>query len=187
MFPDAERARPRSISPLVCDVWTGHYQFGLLHLMVFLSIVGIVYRGAFVAMMQKDAKKLVAYSSVSHLGLTMLGLFAFNPNGIEDNIIQQINHGISTGALFLIVGIVYERRHTREIAGYGGLSHVMPTFATIFLIITMSSIGLPLLNGFMGEFTILAGAAPTTDQLGRLGLSRNRAGCQWFCCGCTSE
>jgi len=88
----------------------------------------------------------------------MLGLFALNPNGINGSIIQQINHGISTGALFLIVGIIYERRHTREIAEYGGLSHVMPTYATIFLIITMSSIGLPLLNGFIGEFTILAGA-----------------------------
>jgi NADH-quinone oxidoreductase subunit M len=156
MFPDAVKDTA-SLNLSYATFGLVDYQFGLLHLMVFLSIVGIVY-GALVAMMQKDAKKLVAYSSVSHLGFCMLGLFALNPNGINGSIIQQINHGISTGALFLIVGIIYERRHTREIAEYGGLSHVMPGFATIFLIITMSSIGLPLLNGFIGEFTILAGA-----------------------------
>lgn len=156
MFPDAVKdTASLNLSYITFELV--NYQFGLLHLMVFLSIVGIIY-GALVAMMQKDAKKLVAYSSVSHLGFCMLGLFALNPNGINGSIIQQINHGISTGALFLIVGIIYERRHTREIAEYGGLSHVMPTYATIFLIITMSSIGLPLLNGFIGEFTILAGA-----------------------------
>jgi len=156
MFPDAAKD---TASLNLSSVTFGlvDRQFGLLHLMIFLSVVGIVY-GALVAMMQKDAKKLVAYSSVSHLGFCMLGLFALNPNGINGSIIQQINHGISTGALFLIVGIIYERRHTREIAEYGGLSHVMPAYATIFLIITMSSIGLPLLNGFIGEFTILAGA-----------------------------
>jgi NADH-quinone oxidoreductase subunit M len=155
MFPDAAKDT-RSLNLSYLTFGLIDYQFGLLHLMVFLSIVGIIY-GALVAMMQKDAKKLVAYSSVSHLGFCMLGLFALNPNGINGSIIQQINHGISTGALFLIVGIIYERRHTREIAEYGGLSHVMPSYATIFLIITMSSIGLPLLNGFIGEFTILAG------------------------------
>ena len=156
MFPDAVKDTA-SLNLSHATFGMVDYQFGLLHLMIFLSIVGIVY-GALVAMMQKDAKKLVAYSSVSHLGFCMLGLFALNPNGINGSIIQQINHGISTGALFLIVGIIYERRHTREIAEYGGLSHVMPAYATIFLIITMSSIGLPLLNGFIGEFTILAGA-----------------------------
>jgi NADH-quinone oxidoreductase subunit M len=156
MFPDAVKDTA-SLNLSHATFGLIDYQFGLLHLMIFLSIVGIVY-GALVAMMQKDAKKLVAYSSVSHLGFCMLGLFALNPNGINGSIIQQINHGISTGALFLIVGIIYERRHTREIAEYGGLSHVMPAYATIFLIITMSSIGLPLLNGFIGEFTILAGA-----------------------------
>ena len=156
MFPDAAKDTA-SLNLSYLTFGLVNYQFGLLHLMAFLSIVGIIY-GALVAMMQKDAKKLVAYSSVSHLGFCMLGLFALNPNGINGSIIQQINHGISTGALFLIVGIVYERRHTRDIAEYGGLSHVMPIYATIFLIITMSSIGLPLLNGFIGEFTILAGA-----------------------------
>src|SRR4249919_3038292 len=123
----------------------------------FLCIVGIVY-GALVALAQKDWKRLVAYSSVSHMALVMLGMFALNPVGITGSIIQQLNHGISTGALFLIVGIVYERRHTREISEYGGLSKVMPVYAAIFLIMTMSSIGLPTLNGFIGEFLILQGA-----------------------------
>jgi NADH-quinone oxidoreductase subunit M len=103
-------------------------------------------------------KKLVAYSSVSHLGFCTLGIFALNPLGLSGSVIQQINHGISTGALFLIVGILYERRHTREIAEYGGISNVMPVYATITLIMFMSSLGLPLLNGFIGEFTILQGA-----------------------------
>jgi NADH-quinone oxidoreductase subunit M len=126
-------------------------------LMIALSIIAIIY-GALVAMMQPDMKKLVAYSSVSHMGFVMLGMFALNPNGLNGSILQQINHGISTGALFLIVGIIYERRHTREIAQLGGLSNIMPVYATVFLIMTMSSIGLPLLNGFIGEFTIMAGA-----------------------------
>ena len=145
MFPDAVKDTA-SLNLSYATFGLVDYQFGLLHMMVFLSIVGIVY-GALVAMMQKDAKKLVAYSSVSHLGFCMLGLFALNPNGINGSIIQQINHGISTGALFLIVGIIYERRHTREISEYGGLSHVMPSYAIIFLIITMSSIGLPFRTG----------------------------------------
>src|SRR5258705_291728 len=126
-------------------------------MMIALSIIGIVY-GALVAMMQPDMKKLVAYSSVSHMGFVMLGMFALNPNGLNGSIIQQINHGISTVALFLIVGMIYERRHTREISQMGGLSNVMPVFAIVFLIMTMSSIGLPLLNGFIGEFTIMMGA-----------------------------
>jgi NADH-quinone oxidoreductase subunit M len=121
-----------------------------------LSIIGIVY-GALVAMAQKDWKRLVAYSSVSHMGLVMLGMFALNPVGLSGSIIQQINHGISTGGLFLIVGIVYERRHTRQIAEYGGLSKVMPLYAAVFMVMTMSSIGLPMLNGFIGEFLILQG------------------------------
>ncbi len=129
----------------------------LLPWMVALSIIGIVY-GALVAMAQKDMKKLVAYSSVSHLGFVMLGMFALNSAGINGSILQMINHGLSTGALFLLVGVIYERRHTRLIAEYGGISAKMPAFAIIFLIITMSSIGLPALNGFVGEFTILVGA-----------------------------
>jgi NADH-quinone oxidoreductase subunit M len=122
-----------------------------------LSIFAIIY-GALVAMAQKDMKKLVAYSSVSHMGFVMIGMFALNHAGVKGSILQMINHGISTGALFLLVGIVYERRHNRMIAEYGGLAKVMPLFATFFMIITMSSIGLPTLNGFIGEFTILIGA-----------------------------
>ena len=121
-----------------------------------LSIIGIVY-GALVAMAQRDWKRLVAYSSVSHMGMVMLGLFALTPVGITGSIVQQLNHGISTGALFLLVGVVYERRHTRLIAEYGGLSKVMPVYAAIFLVMTMSSIGLPTLNGFIGEVLILQG------------------------------
>ena len=122
-----------------------------------LSIIGIIY-GALVSLMQKDMKKLVAYSSVSHLGFCTLGIFALNQAGLSGSVLQQINHGISTGALFLIVGILYERRHTREIAEYGGISTVMPVYATITMIMFLSSMGLPLLNGFVGEFTILQGA-----------------------------
>ncbi len=125
--------------------------------MIALSIIAIIY-GALVAMMQKDMKSLVAYSSVSHMGFVMLGMFALNPLGLNGSILQQINHGISTGALFLIVGIIYERRHTRQISEFGGLSTIMPVYATIFLIMTLSSIGLPLMNGFIGEFVILQGA-----------------------------
>src|SRR3954469_11344227 len=124
--------------------------------LVTLSIIGIVY-GALVSLMQKDMKKLVAYSSVSHLGFCTLGIFALNQAGLNGSIIQQINHGISTGALFLIVGVLYERRHTREISEYGGISNVMPVYATITMIMFLSSMGLPLLNGFVGEFTILQG------------------------------
>jgi NADH-quinone oxidoreductase subunit M len=125
-------------------------------MMVTLSIIGIIY-GALVAMAQRDWKRLVAYSSVSHMAMVMLGMFALNPVGITGSIVQQLNHGISTGALFLLVGIVYERRHTREISEYGGLSKVMPVYAAIFLVMTMSSIGLPALNGFIGELLILQG------------------------------
>jgi NADH-quinone oxidoreductase subunit M len=125
--------------------------------MITLSIIGIIY-GALVSLMQKDMKKLVAYSSVSHLGFCTLGIFALNGPGIAGSVLQQINHGISTGALFLIVGILYERRHTRDISEYGGISTVMPVYATITLIMFLSSMGLPLLNGFVGEFTILQGA-----------------------------
>jgi NADH-quinone oxidoreductase subunit M len=128
-----------------------------LPLIATLSIIGIIY-GALVAMVQQDVKKLVAYSSVSHLGFVMLGLFALNTQAVEGAILGMINHGISTGALFLLVGVIYERRHTRLISEYGGLTKVMPVYATIFLIVTLSSIGLPPLNGFVHEFLILVGA-----------------------------
>jgi NADH-quinone oxidoreductase subunit M len=122
-----------------------------------LSIIAIIY-GALVSLAQKDMKKLVAYSSVSHMGFITMGMFALNAPGLRGSILQMINHGISTGALFLLVGIVYERRHNRMISEYGGLAKVMPLYATFFMIIALSSLGLPTLNGFIGEFTILIGA-----------------------------
>jgi NADH-quinone oxidoreductase subunit M len=122
-----------------------------------LAVIGIIY-GAAVSYAQRDAKKLVAYSSVSHLGFVMLGLFALNSQGIQGGILQMINHGLSTGALFLAVGMIYERRHTRDMEAFGGLWKVMPVYAVLTLIITLSSMGLPGLNGFVGEFVILLGA-----------------------------
>jgi len=129
----------------------------IVNVLVALSLIGIIY-GALVSLMQQDWKKLVAYSSVSHLGFCTLGIFALNHSGLAGSVIQQINHGISTGMLFLIVGVIYERRHTREIKEYGGLAHVMPNYAIVFAFAMLSSAGLPLLNGFVGEFTILQGA-----------------------------
>src|SRR5512136_453546 len=125
--------------------------------MALLAVIGIIY-GAAVSYAQKDIKKLVAYSSVSHLGFVMLGLFAFNAQGIEGGILQMVNHGISTGALFLIVGMLYERRHSRMMEDFGGLWKAMPVFAALFLVVTLSSIALPGLNGFAGEFLVLVGA-----------------------------
>jgi len=125
--------------------------------MALLAVIGIIY-GAAVSYAQKDIKKLVAYSSVSHLGFVMLGLFALNPQGIEGGILQMINHGLSTGALFLLVGMVYEQTHTREFGVYGGLWKIMPIYGTVMLIVSLSSMGLPGLNGFIGEFAILLGA-----------------------------
>jgi NADH-quinone oxidoreductase subunit M len=129
----------------------------IIHIVIVLSLISIIY-GALVCLMQKDMKRLIAYSSVSHLGFCTLGIFALTPNGLAGSVLQQINHGISTGALFLIVGVLYERRHTRMISEFGGLATPMPNFAAIYLIISLSSLGMPLLNGFIGEFTILQGA-----------------------------
>jgi NADH-quinone oxidoreductase subunit M len=128
---------------------------------VALAVIGIVY-GAAVAMMQADIKKLVAYSSVSHLGFVMLGLFALNVQGVQGGIYQMLNHGLSTGALFLLVGMIYERRHSRLIDDFGGLWRQLPLFSSVFLLVTFSSIGLPGLNGFIGEFLILLGAFSVT-------------------------
>ncbi|HYL59175.1 MAG TPA: NADH-quinone oxidoreductase subunit M [Candidatus Acidoferrales bacterium] len=122
-----------------------------------LAIVGIIY-GALVAMMQPDLKRLIAYSSVSHLGFVMLGIFALNPEGIDGAIYQMLNHGVSTGGLFLLVGMLYLRRHTREISEFGGLWHRVPVYAAIFMVVMLSSIGLPGLNGFVGEFLIMLGS-----------------------------
>jgi NADH-quinone oxidoreductase subunit M len=170
-LPDAHTDAPTAGSVILAAVLLKMGTYGFLRfslpilpdasrhfvpMMVVLSIIGIVY-GALVALAQKDWKRLVAYSSVSHMAMVMIGMFTLNPVGLTGSIVQQLNHGISTGALFLLVGVVYERRHTREISEYGGLSKVMPVYAAIFLIMTMSSIGLPTLNGFIGEFLILQG------------------------------
>lgn len=126
-------------------------------LILTLAVIGIIY-GALVAMVQPDLKKLVAYSSVSHLGFVILGIFTLNNQGIQGGLIQMVNHGLSTGALFLLVGMIYERRHTRRIADFGGLAKQVPVFATFFMIVMLSSIGLPGLNGFVGEYLIILGA-----------------------------
>ncbi len=126
-------------------------------IIIVLALVGIIY-GAIVSIVQRDVKSLVAFSSVSHLGFVMLGLFAFNAQGMSGGILQMINHGLSTGALFLLVGMLYERRHTRLIADFGGVAKVMPIYAAFLLIVMFSSVGLPGLNGFVGEFLILVGA-----------------------------
>lgn len=134
------------------------------------AVVGIVY-GALVSMVQPDLKKLVAYSSVSHLGFVMLGMFAFNAQGVSGSIYQMLNHGLSTGALFLIVGVIYHRRHTRMIADFGGLWKQLPVFSAIFLIVMLSSVGLPGLNGFVGEFLILLGVFRASKVAAAFGAS----------------
>jgi NADH-quinone oxidoreductase subunit M len=171
-LPDAHVEAPTAGSVILAGVLLkmGTYGFLRFNLSMFpdasirlapwiavLAVIGILY-GAMVSYTQKDVKKLVAYSSVSHLGFVMLGLFAINLQGIEGGILQMINHGISTGALFLVVGMIYERRHTRDMDAFGGLWKVMPVYAVLTLIVTLSSMGLPGLNGFVGEFTILLGA-----------------------------
>ena len=140
---------------------TGH-QFGVRSIMIFLAIISIIY-GALAAMYfvvkrDGDVKKLVAYSSVSSMGIVMLGLFALNPNGLNGAVMQMVNHGIYSGALFLLVGIIYERRHTRKVSEFGGLSHIMPGYAAVFLIMAMTAIGLPLLAVFISEFLAMRGA-----------------------------
>ena len=127
--------------------------------------IGILY-GAWAAWVQKDLKKLVAYSSVSHMGFIALGMFAMTQTGVSGAILQMINHGVSTGALFILVGVLYERRHTRQLDDFGGLAKVMPTYAIVFIIVTMSSIGLPATNGFVGEFMIMAGTFASQAQIG---------------------
>ncbi|MFN3820731.1 MAG: NuoM family protein [bacterium] len=138
--------------------------------MVMLSLIGIIY-GGLVTVVQKDIKRLIAYSSVSHLGFVMLGIFSFNLVGMQGGTIQMINHGLSTGALFYLVGVIYDRRHTRQISEYGGLAKVMPRYATLFMIVALSSIGLPGLNGFVGEFLILTGAFQVHSLYGIAGAS----------------
>jgi NADH-quinone oxidoreductase subunit M len=171
-LPDAHVEAPTAGSVILAGVLLkmGTYGFVRFNLPLFpeaalkaapwialFATIGIIY-GAAVSYAQKDVKKLVAYSSVSHLGFVMLGLFAMNPEGIAGAILQMVNHGISTGALFLLVGMIYEQTHTREMKVYGGLWKITPVFGTVMLIVALSSMGLPGLNGFVGEFTILLGA-----------------------------
>jgi NADH-quinone oxidoreductase subunit M len=135
-----------------------------------LAIIGIIY-GAWVSTVQPDIKKLVAYSSVSHLGFVMLGLFTLTSQGVIGGVLQMVSHGLSTGALFLLVGMIYERRHTRLISEFGGLWAVIPAFSTLFLISVLSSVGLPGLNGFVGEFLILVGAFQVNRTLAAFATS----------------
>jgi NADH-quinone oxidoreductase subunit M len=170
-LPDAHTEAPTAGSVILAGVLLKMGTYGLLRfnlaffpttskqtawIFICLAVIGIIY-GALVAMVQPDVKRLVAYSSVSHMGFVVLGLFSFTEQGMQGALYQMLNHGISTGALFLIVGMIYERRHTRMISEFGGLSTPMPWFATVFVITSLSSIGLPFLNGFVGEFLILLG------------------------------
>jgi NADH-quinone oxidoreductase subunit M len=170
-LPDAHVEAPTAGSVILAGVLLkmGTYGFVRLAIPLFpvaatqlaplffgLGLVGILY-GALVAMVQDDMKKLVAYSSVAHMGFVVLGMFTFNLEGLEGAVLQMVNHGLSSGALFLLVGMLYERRHTHRIAAFGGIAKPMPVYAAIFVIVAMSSIGLPLLNGFVGEFLILLG------------------------------
>ncbi|MGH2592438.1 MAG: complex I subunit 4 family protein, partial [Anaerolineae bacterium] len=182
-LPDAHVEAPTAGSVILAGVLLklGTYGFLRFNLSLFpeasrqaapviavLAIIGIIY-GAIVSFPQSDVKKLVAYSSVSHLGFVMLGIFSLTPQGIQGAILQMVNHGLSTGALFLIVGFVYERKHTRELSAFGGLWKIMPIYGTISLIVALSSMGLPGLNGFVGEFTILLGST-ASNAYGNPGL-----------------
>jgi NADH-quinone oxidoreductase subunit M len=172
-LPDAHVEAPVAGSVMLASVMLKMGTYGILHFclplfpsaartcapwIVVLAIIGIVY-GALVAMVQPNMKKLVAYSSVSHLGFVVLGIFTFTQMGLDGAVYQMLNHGISTGALFVFVGLLYERRHSLEIADYGGVATAAPWLATAFLVTTLASIGLPMLNNFVGEFLVLQGAA----------------------------
>jgi NADH-quinone oxidoreductase subunit M len=175
-LPDAHVEAPTAGSVVLAGVLLKMGTYGLMRfnlplfpdasreyasLIATLAVVGIIY-GALVAMVQPDLKKLVAYSSVSHLGFVVLGIFSFTDQGLQGALYQMLNHGISTGALFIAVGMIYERRHTRLIADFGGLARVMPVYSALFMILTLSSIALPAMNGFVGEFLILVGAFTST-------------------------
>ncbi|MBS1792880.1 MAG: NADH-quinone oxidoreductase subunit M [Acidobacteria bacterium] len=175
-LPDAHTDAPTAGSVILAAVLLKMGTYGLMRfnfalfpdaardwapVFITLAIIGIIY-GALVAMVQPDVKRLVAYSSVAHMGFVVLGMFSFTEQGMQGALYQMLNHGVSTGALFLLVGFIYERRHTRQITDFGGLANVMPLYSTIFVITTMSSIGLPLLNGFVGEFLIMIGMWKST-------------------------
>ena len=175
-LPDAHTEAPTAGSVILAGVLLKMGTYGLLRFnfglfpeaarafapyFIALAIIGIIY-GALVAMVQPDVKRLVAYSSVSHMGFVVLGMFSFTELGMQGALYQMLNHGVSTGALFLFVGIIYERRHTRQIADYGGLASSMPLFSTLFVFASLSSIGLPFLNGFVGEFLIMIGMWTST-------------------------
>jgi NADH-quinone oxidoreductase subunit M len=175
-LPDAHVEAPTAGSVILAGVLLKMGSYGFLRfslpllpdasrrfapVLVALALVAIVY-GALVSLMQKDMKKLIAYSSVSHMGFVCLGLFALTPLAAKGAVLQMVNHGLSTGALFLVVGVLYERRHTRLIADFGGLASRMPVYAAVFLVMAMSSVGLPGLNGFVGEFMILMGVFPVS-------------------------
>ncbi len=186
-LPDAHVEAPTTGSVILAGVLLKMGTYGVLRfnrgllpevwdrfvpLITLLAVIGIIY-GALVAMVQPDVKKLVAYSSVSHMGFVMLGLAGGTQASLQGSILQMVNHGISTGALFLLVGMLYQRRHTRMIADFGGLARPMPVFTGVFLLVTLSSIGLPGLNGFIGEFLILAGSwsvLPGAVVAGGLGI-----------------
>jgi NADH-quinone oxidoreductase subunit M len=170
-LPDAHTEAPTAGSVILAGVLLKMGTYGLLRfslalfpnasrawawVIIGLAVIGIIY-GALVAMVQPDVKRLVAYSSVSHMGFVVLGLFSFTELGMQGALYQMLNHGVSTGALFLFVGFIYERRHTRMIDEFGGLATPMPWFSTLFVIASLSSVGLPFLNGFVGEFLILIG------------------------------
>jgi len=175
-LPDAHTEAPTAGSVILAGILLKMGTYGLLRfnfglfpnaakqfapIMITLAVIGIIY-GALVAMVQPDVKRLVAYSSVSHMGFVVLGLFSFTEEGMQGALYQMLNHGVSTGALFLFVGMIYERRHTRMISDFGGLARPMPWFSAFFVIASLSSIGLPLLNSFVGEFLIMMGAWTST-------------------------